>query len=71
MKLFISIFMLGDMYMVYNSCLNCEKRKIGCHQNCESYEKYKAKIKVINANRKEAEICYIKQRRDFYERRYK
>lgn len=35
-----------------NSCINCKYRKIGCHNKCDSYKKYKEEIERINKNRK-------------------
>jgi len=30
-----------------NSCLNCNKRKIGCHDACLNYIEYRSEIKKI------------------------
>jgi len=30
-----------------NSCLNCENRRIGCHNTCSEYFNYKAEIEKI------------------------
>lgn len=28
----------------YQNCLGCEKRYIGCHSNCEDYQKYRKEL---------------------------
>ena len=37
--------------MSKNKCLNCTERYIGCHDNCESYLKFKAERELISKNR--------------------
>jgi hypothetical protein len=34
-----------------NECLNCSKRYIGCHDTCESYQKFKTNRELISQNR--------------------
>ena len=36
-------------------CLNCRKRKIGCHDRCGGYQSYKANLKT----RDKDEIEYV------------
>lgn len=31
-------------------CLNCEKRKSGCHATCETYNQYRHNIKEAKEN---------------------
>lgn len=37
--------------MSKNKCLNCNERYISCHDNCESYLKFKAERELISKNR--------------------
>ena len=32
-----------------STCINCTKRVLGCHTNCEEYENYRAKLKIYKA----------------------
>ena len=44
------------------SCLNCTKRKVGCHTTCESYIQYKKEKEELNNKiKKQNQIHY-----DFY-----
>ena len=36
----------------YDSCLNCTKRYVGCHNDWENYKKYKKELEKIKQNRK-------------------
>ena len=36
-----------------HSCYKCENRKVGCHSNCEIYNKYKMGLDVINSRKKQ------------------
>ena len=43
------------------SCLNCEKRSVGCHSSCEDYKKFKKELEEkakqkIDAKSKESII---------------
>ena len=51
-----------------SSCYNCEKRYIGCHSNCETYEQYKIAKDVIKKKKEEYRILNI--RRYYYARKY-
>lgn len=31
-----------------NECKDCDKRYIGCHDRCESYQKFKAERELIS-----------------------
>lgn len=42
--------------MKYNTCLNCEERCLGCHSNCEMYNKYKQELKRIQENKKKQSV---------------
>ena len=34
-------FTSNGMTQLDNPCKDCEKREVGCHQNCKLYKKYK------------------------------
>ena len=34
-------------------CLNCEKRELGCHSNCEKYNEFKQEREKENATERE------------------
>ena len=34
-----------------NNCYKCTKRHRNCHQNCETYKKYRQEIDKIKANK--------------------
>ena len=36
---------------VISSCLDCKERRIGCHQTCEKYKKFKKQLDVIKQNK--------------------
>lgn len=35
-----------------NNCYHCQNRKVGCHQNCLDYKRYKANLQKEEENRK-------------------
>lgn len=43
-----------------NSCLNCQDRIIGCHQNCEKYKTYKKQLELIKHNKAKDKEKYLK-----------
>ena len=48
------------MRKIDDPCYRCQKRKLGCHSECEDYEKWKLKKKKENDSiRKEKEIDSI------------
>ena len=57
------------------SCLNCEKRHVGCHSPCEEYAKYKknsTEQKEISRKQKERQNIvydYVFESRDRQRRR--
>lgn len=39
-------------------CINCDYREINCHTKCESYKKYKEKLKKIKESREKGNVFY-------------
>ena len=46
-----------------NKCVDCEKRKIGCHVYCEDYKKYRQHIEMISEQKREFNKNYVKHRK--------
>jgi len=42
-----------------NECLNCSKRYIGCHDSCESYQKFKANRELIYKSKLDQQNKYF------------
>ena len=57
------------------SCLNCEKRHVGCHSTCERYAAWLREKKEAKSNEtaiiaeESAMINYIQRSKDRYKRR--
>lgn len=39
--------MKNKIEYVHNKCYGCQKRKLGCHSNCDDYKKYKEYLEKI------------------------
>lgn len=48
--------------MVKVYCLNCKKRHLGCHSDCEDYKKYKEELEHIKKNIKIEKQLYNKSK---------
>lgn len=38
--------------LMKNNCYHCQNRKVGCHQNCLDYKRYKTNLQKEEENRK-------------------
>lgn len=44
------------MVLKYGECLNCTKRHVGCHSECETYKLFRERLEKIKDAKKQSQM---------------